>query len=302
MITSPHMGLNIWDDAKDDFDHAQLADNFVAIDNHDHTPGKGKPISAEALESGSITSAQIAEEAIEAKNIQNGSVGSEQIDPEFLPLGTVIMWYRLNPEVPLPGGGWEVMDGREWKNVENDMGYNTGNLPNFTTGRFPRGAVASGEGIEPGDTGGASTASLAHSHSVESHTHSVPSHTHSIPSHTHGISSDGGHSHVYHGTFPSEGSYNLFQHRVGIPQGTGEGQFTQALRLANTHNLGDPEFEVPMLEAGTHSHTGSTGATGGTTGGTGATSGAATPNTDSKLGATSIIPPYTGLLFLIKCR
>jgi hypothetical protein len=300
MFTSSHMGLVIWDDAEDDFDHSQLAANFEAIDAHDHTSGKGKPISASAIESASITSTQLAEEAVQAKNIQNNSVGTEQIDPGFLPLGTVIQWYRKSSETPIPGD-YEVMDGREWKTITNKMGYNTGNIPNMRN-KFAKGAVASGEGTTIGETGGSATINLSHAHVVESHTHSFPAHTHSVPAHTHGIIPDGEHAHAYSGNFPTPGVYNLFQHRVGIPKGTAEGEYTQALRLANSHNTGEPEFEVPMLVVADHAHTGSTTATGTTTGATSGTSGGTAPNTDSKLSNVNIEPPWVGLLFLMKCR
>lgn len=44
MIVLPNMGLVKWDSINDYFSHVQLAANFSALDEHDHTAGKGKPV------------------------------------------------------------------------------------------------------------------------------------------------------------------------------------------------------------------------------------------------------------------
>lgn len=59
-VTTPNLGLRIWNDLSDAFDHDQLADNFAKIDFHDHSPGRGQPIPVEGLADGSITSDKFA--------------------------------------------------------------------------------------------------------------------------------------------------------------------------------------------------------------------------------------------------
>lgn len=220
-VTTAYMGLTAWDQGGDGYDHTQLASNFLALDAHDHSTGKGKQISASGIADSSITSAKIADNAIIANKILDGvisqvklannSVGSAQIidgsitgadiadgsitntelDPSINPLGKVIMWFRVDPSVALPSG-YEHLDGRPWSAVPNTLGpggsnWTTGNMPD-TRNRFPLGAALSGTGSTPdlppniGQVGGAMTIDLTHSHAGGSHTHTVPSHTHQISS------------------------------------------------------------------------------------------------------------------------
>lgn len=299
MITTSHMGLIVWDSPEDDFDHSQLASDLVAIDEHDHTSGRGAQISTGAIEAGAIITSSLANESVTASKIAKGAIGIGQIDTSFLPLGTVLQWYRLTEETPLPGGGWEVMDGRAWSGITNTMGYKTGNIPDMR-GHFVKGAVATGPGAAIGDTGGASTASFAHSHGVAAHTHSVPSHAHTVPSHVHNIPLDGEHSHLYSGNFPAPGAYNLYIGHVGIAA-PGAEEKAEAVKLDNI-TKSTLERELPMLGAGAHAHGGSTGATSAVTGNTALESGSATPATDSKLGTVSIEPPWVGLIYIMRCR
>jgi hypothetical protein len=59
-LTSPKMGLRIWDALSDPYDHNQLADNWSKVDFHDHTPGRGVQIPTEGIADGAITSAKMA--------------------------------------------------------------------------------------------------------------------------------------------------------------------------------------------------------------------------------------------------
>lgn len=60
MIISPSLGLRIWSSVTDPYDSAQLAENWARVDEHDHTPGKGNPITTPAIADGAITAAKIA--------------------------------------------------------------------------------------------------------------------------------------------------------------------------------------------------------------------------------------------------
>lgn len=215
-----NMGLTAWDLGTDPYDHSQLANNFVALDLHDHSPGKGKQIGssgiadgsigASELQDGSVTTAKLADQAVTQAKLANNSVGSAQIidgsisgaeildgsitnvelDSSINPLGTIKMWYRVTAGVSVPTG-WEVCDGRAWNTVTNTLGpggtnWTTGNMPDFRN-RFPLGAALSGTGsgaTQPpdiGQVGGAMTVNLQHSHTVAQHAHTVNGHTHSIP-------------------------------------------------------------------------------------------------------------------------
>lgn len=44
MITTENLGLVVWDSEEDDFEHSQLADNFVRIDAHTHEGGLSEPV------------------------------------------------------------------------------------------------------------------------------------------------------------------------------------------------------------------------------------------------------------------
>lgn len=54
------MGLHIWDQVADPYDHTQLADNWDLIDAHDHSPGRGVQIPTEGIADGAITHAKLA--------------------------------------------------------------------------------------------------------------------------------------------------------------------------------------------------------------------------------------------------
>jgi hypothetical protein len=61
MITSPNMGLKIWNLQSDPYNSDQLAENFAKVDNHDHSNGRGLQINGSSgIVDGSITSAKLA--------------------------------------------------------------------------------------------------------------------------------------------------------------------------------------------------------------------------------------------------
>jgi hypothetical protein len=62
---TPYLGLTVWNDLADPYDSSQLVDNFIKIDNHDHTGGgKGIQIDTAAIKDSAITTAKIADGAI----------------------------------------------------------------------------------------------------------------------------------------------------------------------------------------------------------------------------------------------
>lgn len=318
-LMTPNIGLEAWDLGTDDFDHSQLANNWVAIDNHDHTPGRGLRISSPAiaplnvltehiallnitqplLATPSVGTAQLfphsvtkeilAEPAVYAANIANQQVTYEKLDPTVLPLGSVIMWYRKSGETNLPGGGWEICDGRAWSSITNSLGYTTGTIPDlrdsFAIGADINGIVAPSIGAG----GGSNERNFAHSHNVDAHFHGVPSHSH-------GISLDGNHTHGFLGE--DSNYHQLVQQLVRAPVAETEVRdalFNPGISLARTHEsvIQEPS---PLQYTGAHSHGGATGASpefSTTSTGTG---------TDTQLGDVDIRPSYVALLYIMRCR
>lgn len=87
MAITPNMGLTTWS-LVDFFNHAQLSQNFIDIDNHDHTSAKGAQIPSSGIAPLAITTAKIADGAVtgakfagslSAANITDGSVTSGKI-------------------------------------------------------------------------------------------------------------------------------------------------------------------------------------------------------------------------------
>lgn len=321
MQTSANMGLTIWDLGTDAYDHAQLAANWNAVDLHDHSSGKGKQISSAGLADGSVTTTKIADGAVTPVKIPNdsitaaqlaaGAVGTseladgavttskiasgavtvDKLDPTLIDIGFVRMWYRSSSSIPLPGGVWEVCDGRPWSSiVPNKMGpggtqLNTGNIPNMTNA-YPVGAGLSNIGTGPtqnldigqaGTTTHTQTLNLAHSHTVASHTH--------------GIAADGTHYHYY-------GDDNGRLTPPAAP--TGPTQQSKANRGNDNYQTATASAEAFAYQD--HIHYGNTSQTPDHTHG-GATA-AASPGTDTQLSTTIVDkrPASVGLLFLMRVR
>jgi hypothetical protein len=321
-----NMGLIAWDLGDDPYDHSQLANNWTAVDTHDHTPGKGKLIPTQGIQDAAVTTAKIADGAVTPAKIPNDSITSTQlatnavgtveiqdasitkpklaagiitgdiIEPQFLPIGTVIAWYRPNTGVAFPSGGWEVCDGRSWSLITNVWGVSTGNIPDLSN-KFILGAgttnLGTGASQNPdiGTVGVVThTTSLAHSHTVNSHSHTVNSHAHVI-------NSDGSHSH----------DYSAGGGAVDPPAPiTADSMQSNANRGNDNYATGTPGVAEAFAYKA-HTHYGRTAANGshshgGTTAATSGTTDAQTPGTDSQLGTLDKRPAYVGLLYIMKVR
>ena len=77
--TLPNMGLVQWNLGGDTFSHTELANNFAAIDNHDHTPGKGKLIPSAAITDGAITAPKLASGAVDSTKIAAGGINDDRL-------------------------------------------------------------------------------------------------------------------------------------------------------------------------------------------------------------------------------
>lgn len=318
-IITPNIGLEAWDLGTDDFDHSELANNWVAIDNHDHTPGRGLIITSPAIANQnvltkhikllnvtqpllatpsvgtaqlfphSVTREILANPAVFTENIENHQVTYEKLDPTVLPLGSVILWYRKPGETNLPGGGWEICDGRPWNGITNSLGYTSGNIPDLRD-KFAIGADINGVvGPSIGATGGTNERNFAHSHNVDAHAHGVPPHLH-------GIGTDGNHTHGFLGQ--DNNYHQLVQQLVRAPISEDEVRdalFNPGIVLERTHEKIIQEAS-PIQLTGAHNHGGVTGANPEfvtTANGTG---------TDTQLGPVDMRPAFVSLLYIMRVR
>jgi len=88
--TTPNLGLTVWNLRTDPYDSGQLAQNFIAIDQHDHSNGKGAPIDAtNAILNGSITGAKLASPAVGTGNIADYAVTSNKLANNSVTTSTI---------------------------------------------------------------------------------------------------------------------------------------------------------------------------------------------------------------------
>lgn len=89
--TSTNLSLVRWTSINDTFNHTELANNFAAIDTHDHTgaPSKGLQIPTAGLANLAVTSSKLADLSVATGKIANSAVtsakiGAAQVTPEKL--------------------------------------------------------------------------------------------------------------------------------------------------------------------------------------------------------------------------
>lgn len=285
-----YMGLTGWDLPGDYYSHTQLANNFVAIDGHDHTVGKGKQIPTGGIADGAITTVKLADNAVTSAKIADGAITYPKISAGARPWGLGDLKLHWFPSGGSPSYGleWHIADGSTLTAGQHDFNGGVGSviLPNLINA-FPF-AVAQ---ANVGSTGGSNTLNLAHNHTVNAHTHSVPAHTH-------GISADGSHQHLFGGQ-PLVTRENAFLGGIQVKD------TSDNLRNNSLESLFSPAYDAAgpgttvnatMDGAGSHSHGGATAS-----GGAG-TSGSANPATNSALGSTDTRPAFVGFLPLIRIR
>lgn len=121
--TLSNMGLKQWNLSDDRFAYIELADNFAAIDQHDHTVGHGVQIPSAGLASGAVTNAKLASGAVDSTKILSGTIQDSNLrspnNPVFrtlartetlVPGGTTAGTYLLGHNVPVAVGGDVVVD------------------------------------------------------------------------------------------------------------------------------------------------------------------------------------------------
>ncbi len=278
MSTTPNMNLTLWDQLDDPYDHGQLANNFSAIDTHDHTSSKGKRIVTASLADGVVTDPKLASNAVTPTKIQNNAVtnlkmADDSVDPrviapgavgtpeladrsvtsmklaeEIRPLGEVMMWWRPSIAQPLPDN-WVACDGSSLTAPDHDFaGGGTVNLPDMRN-KFVLGAATGGTGTGPttppaiGQQGGTNLANLSHTHSVP-HAHSVALPSLSVGSHSHTVVS---HTHGL-----NSHSHTVDSHSHTVSAHTHP---VDAHSHAYNHNHSLPDHAHDIALDGFHAHT-----------------------------------------------
>jgi microcystin-dependent protein len=318
MRSNGPMGLIIWDGGDDFYSHTQLAGNWDALENHDHTPGKGVQLQGNSLANNSVTGAKIAPNSIssshivdltiQGQDIGDGQIGITKLDPSIFnnitPLGTTIAWFRPDTSIGVPSG-WVFADGRVvaadlhgWEGVGNVS------VPDLR-GRFILGSADGATGGSPSvapvenEVGGANVRYFNHTHTVPAHSHSVNAHSHTFASHSHSISVDGQHNHGIHSRQNAlDGNYVIDDHG-----GTTHSTDHQSLYIAGFGGAGDTALPaVWPSNDGAHSHGANTGDTSGQTSSDGASTNSVTLTTNSTAPGGDIRPAYVGLLYIVKIK
>lgn len=333
-----NLGLNVWNNADDPYDHSQLAANWDAVDSDDHS---SHPIGTTGLANGSVTNAKLAPNAVASANIVNATIQGTDIAPGTItgdllspglfdnlsPLGQTTPWFRPTTSVSVPTG-WAIADGSILSASQHGWGSFSVTLPDLRN-KFVLGAAVSGTGTgtstPPAEkaTGGSHTRDLehahaltphthtidAHTHTTQAHTHTTPGHSHSLSNHAHTIQTSGGHTHGFVDT-------NVLVGRRVIP--------TEEVNENTLHTMvpggrTDVGGDINLASAGSHNHSGATGGGGSATlSNNGGTSGSATAvvestglTTNSSGAATTegpqsitsdFRPAYVGLLYITKVK
>jgi len=341
-FVSPRMSLKVWNAAGDPYDHEQLADNLLKLDQHDHSQGRGTPIGGDGIREGAITSTHIYPGAIGSDAIGADSIGEDKLADQSVtneklhpnarvPLGTVLDWWCANPgawELILPLG-WKVCDGSIVQGEDHQIPGVEGDftLPNLIgrviQGADPANAYGTHSGLTPGvgATGGSnSPKNLSHVHTI-SHTHTF-AHTHglAVNDHAHTVniatSAAGGHAHVYRPTASEMFGNAVIFHPDDNDMLPAGGNFPSSI---GQHIVGSgfPNTSAVIRRnwtegVGDHAHavnggTGGTGEHGGTTnsqsdGTTSASSAANSGATSVDISAVDTRDAYYGLLKIMKVK
>lgn len=77
---TPNLQLTVWNNLTDPYNSEQLANNFIKLDQHDHSPGKGAQIDgATGIKDASITNAKLAANSVTTGTIAAGAVQTSDI-------------------------------------------------------------------------------------------------------------------------------------------------------------------------------------------------------------------------------
>jgi hypothetical protein len=90
-ITLPNLGLKVWNAPTDPYNSEQLAQNWYRMDEHDHSPGKGRQLPANALLDGAITTEKLSDGAVTlAKTAADFSASLRERGHAFIGFGETV--------------------------------------------------------------------------------------------------------------------------------------------------------------------------------------------------------------------
>lgn len=120
-FVSPRMSLKIWNAPSDPYDHEQLADNFLKLDLHDHSQGRGTQIGSDGIREGAITAVHIHPGALGTITLDNESVTTDKLAVRArIPIGVVQDWWRPTTGIDIPDG-WALCIGQTLEPDEHDF-------------------------------------------------------------------------------------------------------------------------------------------------------------------------------------
>lgn len=79
MLTTPNMSLRVQDQPGDFYSYSDIANDFIALDAHDHTTGKGLQIPTGGIANLAVTAAKIAAGTIDSTKIAAGTITDTNI-------------------------------------------------------------------------------------------------------------------------------------------------------------------------------------------------------------------------------
>lgn len=243
------------------------------------------------IASATIPTAALAASAVTGAKVASQTITKDKLDPNVLPIGTIIPWWRPSASHALPTG-WNECNGASVIAANHDFtGGGTITLPDLrnkyllgadsATTYNQAGTTSVAPGVTAGgnnNAGGANVRDISHTHTI-AHTHDY-SHTHATPDHTHGF------------TTPDH------LHRIDQPYYVfGTNQNTGVYAIANSIATGAADRSLSGTTGGA-----STGNT--TTSQSASTTGAASNgNSGSALSSTQDWRPLSyGVIYLIKVK
>lgn len=336
MITTANLGLIVWDSEEDDFEHSQLANNFVRIDEHSHLgslseelndedelPGSGHwvslglglPIKTGSIEPGAIWryllkeravgSKQIAVRGVKSENVAEYNILNEHLANESVDARTIenesIPIDKLDPNILTLGS--VIL----W--YKYSISATPGNLWHICDGtawaEIPN-ALGLTEGfildLRKRFVRGTD---INHTGEIGGTSEINLSHSHNVTSasleHTHIV---GSHNHTiaidgkHHHTFAN-----------GYQVGSRKNAFVTNLTIEGHHNAlqsiyleefneGEEAASAPMDQAGEHNHGGFTGLSSAFS--TGGSSLSGSVITSAALTDVSVTPPFVGLVYIMR--
>jgi hypothetical protein len=124
-ITIPNLGLVVWNAPTDPYVSAQLAENWYRVDEHDHSPGRGRALTGLSFEEGGVSTAYLVDGAVTTPKLADGAATSSKLATGSVTVNKAAVGangfaagcfsaYRTNPVSSVLGGTAIGMDTKEF--------------------------------------------------------------------------------------------------------------------------------------------------------------------------------------------